>query len=174
MTAANLPFSDLASWGAWYATQPNIAAFLWVVERSEIGPGSSRPMDFYKLVGGGTFTDTSCHPHYYNATLNSTAAGALQINLPTWLNLLANYPAILKGPFDEQNQLCAGTLLIAEKSGALAEIWSGALATPLAMCAKIWASLAGSQATLPDGSFQHENTLAQLEAWFIQYGGTLQ
>ena len=70
----------------------NVRAFLKAIR---LGEGTTDDMGYYRIVGGGTFTDDSTHPrvkvHIEKYDLYSTAAGAYQIIWPTWKNLMMRY-----------------------------------------------------------------------------------
>lgn len=139
----------------------NRAAFLAMIRQSECG--TSGPDAYTMLVGGRRFSDLSKHPHVYVKEFNSTAAGAYQINWPTWQEIQA---ALHLPDFSPQSQDDAARWLL-QKSGALARIDAGDFAGAVARAAPRWASLPGA------GYGQHENTLASLQAAYTAAGGAL-
>lgn len=134
--------------------QTNLAAFLAGIRYGEGTAGA----DGYSIkCGGGNFDDYSTHPAlagwrgwpmplemarkagYPNGAV-STAAGAYQINRPTWLRLAAKLGLT---DFTPDSQDRAALELIREK-GALADVLAGRVALAVAKTNKIWASLPGS------------------------------
>ena len=142
----------------------NVQAFLNAVR---LGEGTSDELGYYRIVGGGTFTDDSVHPHVkvflpkYN--VYSTAAGAYQIIFPTWTGLCKQYDF---PDFTPQSQDEAAVALIAEKH-ALEDVKAGRLEDAVAKCAAIWASLPGSTAG------QRTEDFAKVQEMYISHGGTI-
>lgn len=158
---------------------PNEQAILAVIRHSE---GTDRGIDPYRVCYGfthsiGSFQDhpavtgewlgvsiADLGPKYAHSI--STAAGAYQINKPTWLEL----KAILKLPqppyFTAVCQDAAALCLIREK-GALELVNAGQLEMAIAKLADTWASLPGSS------SGQPQKTLAALTEAFESAGGSL-
>ena len=142
----------------------NVRAFLRAIR---LGEGTSDEAGYNRIVGGGTFTDDSVHPHVrvfiprYN--VYSTAAGAYQIIFPTWTGLCRQYSF---PDFTPESQDEAAVALIAEK-GALADVKAGRLADAVAKCAAVWASLPGSTAG------QRTEDYAAVEKVYTDNGGTL-
>lgn len=64
-------------------THPNIKAFLAVIRKGE---GTYDAAGYYRLFGGGTFSDCSKHPNILvsKSGYKSTAAGAFQFIKSTW------------------------------------------------------------------------------------------
>lgn len=91
----------------------------------------------------------------------STAAGAYQINKPTW-NRLRN--KIDLPDFSESNQDSAAIELIDER-GALNDVYAGRFDVAVNKVRKIWASLPGA------GYGQGESSLAKLQAAYAAAGG---
>ena len=122
---------------------PNMVAFLRAIR---LGEGTSDEMGYYRIVGGGTFSDDSVHPHVsvflpkYN--VHSTAAGAYQLIFPTWSGLCKQYSF---PDFSPECQDEAAVALIAEKH-ALDDVLCGRLSDAVQKCSTIWASLPGSTA----------------------------
>ena len=121
----------------------NVTAFLKAIR---LGEGTSDEAGYYRIVGGGTFTDDSQHPNVrvfiprYN--VYSTAAGAYQIINPTWRGLLKQYDFPDFSP-DSQDQ--AAIALIAGRH-ALDEVIAGQFEEAVRLCSAEWASLPGSTA----------------------------
>jgi len=143
---------------------PNVQAFLKALR---LGEGTSDEQGYYRVVGGGTFTDDSVHPHVrvfipkYN--VYSTAAGAYQITFPTWSGLCQqyNFP-----DFKPETQDEAAVALIAERH-ALDDVMCGRLPAAVDKCAAEWASLPGS---LPGQRQENFNAVQQV---FLNNGGKL-
>ena len=129
---------------------PNVRAFLKAIR---LGEGTSDSEGYYRLVGGGSFTDTSKHPNV-RVWINryhvwSTAAGAYQIINPTWRGLLNKYAF---PDFTPQCQDEAAVALIAGRK-ALVDVKEGRFAEAVKKCAAEWASLPGSTAGQRTESF---------------------
>ena len=145
-------------------THQNVQAFLKAIR---LGEGTSDELGYYRIVGGGEFSDDSAHPkikvYIPRYDVHSTAAGAYQIIFPTWSGLCRQYdfPDFTPSCQDE-----AAVALIAEK-GALDDAKAGRLADAVAKCAQIWASLPGSQAG------QRAESFDAVELVYLQSGGTL-
>ncbi|MCX5545692.1 glycoside hydrolase family 104 protein [Paraburkholderia sp. CNPSo 3076] len=149
-------FSDPAS----ALANSNVQAFLRMVR---VGEGTSGANGYTTLFGGGQFSDMSKHPDVrvpFGSTY-STAAGAYQINYPTWLDIQA---ALSLPDFSAASQDIAACWLI-KRAGALADVENGAVDSAISKCNKVWASLPGA----PYG--QPTRTLAQAETDFASYGG---
>ncbi len=149
---------------------PNLNAFLDMVRWSEIGADIIAGSDqgYNVLVGSTpkhilTFPSYATHPNIKNEKLNSTAAGAFQINHPTWLDIA---PKIGVTDFTPPSQRLIAIEKIRE-AHAIATIEAGDISTAIGQCSHIWASLAGS----PYG--QHMNTMADLQNAFTGSGGIL-
>jgi lysozyme len=152
----------------------NLAAFLAMIRTSE---GTDKAPDPYAVVFGYgfTITDFSNHPaitgawpgaHYTAPNGNqilTTAAGAYQINRPTWIMCEA---ALHLPDFSPASQDAAAAYLV-QKDGAMPYIDSGQLALAVSACRGTWASLPGSD------SGQPQATLAALREAYSQAGGTL-
>ena len=144
--------------------QRNVQAFLKAIR---LGEGTLDEAGYYRIVGGGTFTDDSAHPkvkvYIPRYDVHSTAAGAYQIIFPTWSGLCRQYdfPDFTPASQDE-----AAVALIAEKH-ALGDVKAGRLADAVAKCASIWASLPGSDAGQRTESFD------AVELTYLQNGGTI-
>lgn len=142
----------------------NVRAFLRAIR---LGEGTSDDMGYYRIVGGGTFTDDSVHPHVrvflpkYN--VYSTAAGAYQIIFPTWTGLCKQYSFPDFSP-DSQDE--AAVALIAENH-AFDDVKAGNLQSAVQKCSAIWASLPGSTAG------QRTEDFAAVQKVYTDNGGTL-
>lgn len=142
----------------------NVMAFLAAIR---LGEGTSDDAGYYRVVGGGTFTDDSCHPNRrvfiprYN--VYSTAAGAYQIIRPTWLGLKAQYDF---PDFTPECQDEAAVALIAGR-GALDDVVDGRFEDAVNKCSKEWASLPGSKAG------QRTEAMEDVLAVYLNHGGTL-
>lgn len=143
----------------------NRAAFLAMIRRSETGTTGAAAYSI--LVGGGTFSDFSKHPKIRvwieRYGIYSTAAGAYQINWPTWST---EQPSPKLPDFSPASQ-DAFALHLLRKSGALALIDAGDFAGAVRRAAPRWASLPGA------GYGQSEQSLAFLQSVYTQNGGAL-
>ncbi|MEN2471053.1 glycoside hydrolase family 104 protein [Burkholderia sp. GS2Y] len=167
-------FFDMVSSGQ-AAGDPNQnrQAFLYAIKMSEVGAALTSETDngYNVLVGATpanplTFSDYSTHPNIYNAALNSTAAGAYQINHPTWLTLV-NQTGL--SDFTPSTQDTMALQLIANK-GALADIDAGNLNAAMVKLQPVWRSLPGAVGGV---SGQRNNSASQWIAWYQGAGGTL-
>lgn len=142
----------------------NVWAFLKAIR---LGEGTSDDAGYYRIVGGGSFTDDSQHPrikvHIEKYDVYSTAAGAYQIIWPTWKNLQMRYGF---PDFSPECQDEAAVALI-DGRGALILVKQGRLADAIEACSKEWASLPGSTAG------QRTEKYADVEAEYLKAGGTL-
>ncbi|MDO8703304.1 MAG: glycoside hydrolase family 104 protein [Sulfuricaulis sp.] len=143
---------------------PNVTAFLRAIR---LGEGTSDELGYYRIVGGGSFTDDSVHPrvkvYLPKYDVYSTAAGAYQIIWPTWTGLCKQYAF---PDFTPDTQDEAAVALIAEKH-ALADVKAGRLGDAVEKCAAIWASLPGSEAG------QRTESMAAVKEEYLSHGGTL-
>lgn len=157
--------------------QSNLAAFLAAIR---LGEGTSGANGYTILCGGGTFDNYSVHPAlagwrgwqmplamaqaagYPNGAV-STAAGAYQINRPTYKRVADK---IGVDDFTPGTQDRIAIELIREK-GALADAMAGRVATAVAKCAKVWASLPG--ATYGQRTVSLQNFINQ----YSQAGGSI-
>ena len=142
----------------------NVVAFLRAIR---LGEGTSDAAGYWRLVGGGTFTDDSKHPrikvYIPRYDIYSTAAGAYQIIWPTWKGLVMKYAF---PDFTPQSQDEAAVALIEGRS-ALPAIHQGDLQKAIQLCNKEWASLPGS----PYG--QRTESYEAVEAEYLLSGGVL-
>ena len=145
-------------------THRNVQAFLKAIR---LGEGTSDELGYYRIVGGGEFSDDSAHPkikvYISRYDVHSTAAGAYQIIWPTWSGLCKQYDF---PDFSPESQDEAAVALIAEK-GALGDAKAGRLAEAVAKCAPVWASLPGSTAG------QRTESYDAVELVYLQNGGTI-
>jgi len=142
----------------------NVIAFLRAIR---LGEGTSDEAGYYRVVGGGTFTDDSRHPnvrvYIQRYRVHSSAAGAYQIIRPTWDGLVRQYGF---ENFSPECQDEAAVALIAEK-GALDDVIAGRLKDAIHKCRNVWASLPGSEAG------QRTESLAAVEKVYLDSGGVL-
>ena len=155
----------------------NLAAFLQAIR---YGEGTSGANGYATLCGGDLFDSYEAHPASrgwrglplsdsmcagagYGPGCVSTAAGAYQINRPTWNRLQGS---IGFGDFSPARQDAAAIQLIKEK-GALADVQAGRIASAVNKCKKIWASLPGA------GYGQHEVGMATFQNKYINAGGVV-
>ncbi|MES2587025.1 MAG: glycoside hydrolase family 104 protein [Pseudomonadota bacterium] len=116
------------------------------------------------IVGGGTFTDFSNHPHILvklNDRLSSTAAGRYQ--------LLGKYFDAYKVQLSLHDFSPASQDAIAlqqiKECHALEDIEAGRFTSAVQRCAHIWASLPGANYG------QHENKIEALKTAYTNAGG---
>ncbi|WP_317205564.1 glycoside hydrolase family 104 protein [Janthinobacterium sp.] len=132
----------------------NQAAFLRAIR---VGEGADDEGGYNRKCGGGQFDGYSVHPalagwHGWpmpDALCDSagvkrgsvsTAAGAYQINLPTWTRVSEKLGL---NDFSPASQDAAALQLISEK-GAAADVAAGRTASAVYKIRKIWASLPGA------------------------------
>lgn len=129
------------------SSNQNVQAFLAMIRQFEAAG------EYNILYGGGHFDSYEAHPHvkvpFHNplrseAGINdfSTAAGAYQINWPTWLTIQA---AAFLPDFSPQSQDEAAIWLLKTR-GALSLILAGDFTGALQAASGTWASLPGSKA----------------------------
>lgn len=142
----------------------NVRAFLKAIR---LGEGTSDDLGYYRLVGGGEFTDDSQHPrkkvYIPRYDIYSTAAGAYQIIWPTWKNLLVKYA------FPDFSPDCQDEAAVAliDGRGALTAVKRGQLAKAIDLCKQEWASLPGSTYG------QRTESYEAVEAEYLKAGGLL-
>lgn len=158
-------------------TDMNKAAFLMALR---MGEGTSGSAGYRTLMGGALFDSYAAHPALmgwrgtpltdamcagagFGPGCVSTAAGAYQINKPTWNRVNAKLGL---GDFTPASQDAAAWELIREK-GADADILAGRIAQAVSKVRKIWASLPGA------GYGQHEVALSAFNSVYMQAGGTI-
>jgi lysozyme len=155
----------------------NLNAFLLAIRPGE---GTSGPDGYRTLFGGDLFGSFDTHPALagwpgvrlrddlcanagFGPGCVSTAAGAYQINRPTWARLQR---IIGYGDFSPARQDEAAIQLIKEK-GALMDIYAGRIEEAVSKCRKVWASLPGA------GYGQREVSMAGFLANYNRAGGVL-
>lgn len=153
--------------------QANLSAFLAAIR---LGEGTSSANGYSILCGGGTFDDYSAHPAlagwrgwqmplemarkagYPNGAV-STAAGAFQINRPTYKRLADKLGL---DDFSPNTQDRMAIELIREK-GALGDVLAGRAEAAAGKVAKVWASMPGAtygQRTVSMQSFLNQYSQA--------------
>lgn len=144
--------------------EANVFAFLRCIR---LGEGTSDDMGYYRIVGGGTFTDDSQHPRIRvwipRYRVWSTAAGAYQIIYPTWQALVKQYHF---EDFTPASQDMAAVALIRGRD-ALDDVMAGNLAVAVKKCSAEWASLPGSTAG------QRIESYADVERAYRDAGGAV-
>mgnify|MGYP001600841978 CR=1 FL=1 len=141
----------------------NVMAFLRAIR---LGEGTTDEAGYYRLVGGGTFTDDRWHPNVrvfvkrYN--VHSSAAGAYQIINRTWQGLKRIYG------FPDFSPACQDEAAVALIWGrrALNDVIDGRFDVAIRKCALEWASLPGSAAG------QRIESLESLRQAYTDAGGT--
>lgn len=149
---------------------PNMAAFLQMVRWSELGPSLITVSDKgYNVLVGSTaekplfFYSYTTHPDILNRPFNSTAAGAYQINHPTWLDGCRATGLI---DFSPATQDAMAEWLV-DRCGATIDVEAGNLAAAVAKAVGTWASLPGGS------SGQHEQPYAALQRIYTDAGGVI-
>lgn len=139
-----------------------IYAFLYMIRRAEHSASDvAAGLDWLTFYGGSRFGTYSDHPVLtgekqgvplppdwctaagFSPGCVSTAAGAFQINVPTWRRVRAKHPYL--SDFSPANQEQAAIRLLAER-GALRLIQQGRIEEAIYKAAPIWASLPRSAA----------------------------
>lgn len=142
----------------------NVRAFLKAIR---LGEGTTDEAGYYRIVGGGTFTDDRAHPNVRvfiaRYKVWSTAAGAYQIIGPTWRGLVKQYG------FEDFSPDCQDEAAVALIAGrkALEDVRAGRFEEAVAKCALEWASLPGSQAG------QRTEDIADVRKVYQDNGGTI-
>jgi muramidase (phage lysozyme) len=153
----------------------NLKAFLDTIAYSELGPLIGLSDNGYNVIVGSTpknpdlFDDYSDHPRKLvtmtikGNIVKSTAAGRYQV-LERYFD---HYKKQLDLPdFGHESQDRIAIQLIRECK-ALEDIEAGRFDQAAFKCRSRWASLPGA------GYQQHENDLADLQAKYVEAGGTL-
>ncbi|MGK5023125.1 glycoside hydrolase family 24 protein [Janthinobacterium sp. LB2P10] len=157
--------------------QANERAFLAAIR---VGEGTSAGNGYSILFGGATFGSFDDHPAllgWRGGSLSaamcagagfgpgcvSTAAGAFQINKPTWLRVSRKLGL---NDFSPASQDAAAMYLISEK-GALNDVRAGRVEVAVSKVSKVWASLPGA------GYGQGEVKLAAFLNNFADAGGNV-
>ena len=142
----------------------NVGAFLKAIR---LGEGTSDDLGYYRIVGGGSFSDDSSHPNkrvwIERYKVWSTAAGAYQIINPTWRGLVKKYGFT---DFSQHSQDMAAVALIAGRH-ALQDVIAGRFYEAVDKCAAEWASLPGSTAG------QRTEAIGNVLQVYLDNGGTL-
>jgi len=133
----------------------NVQAFLAMIRRYESAG------NYFVLYGGSTFSDTSAHPNvrvpFHNPLKDgegdndySTAAGAYQINRPTWLSIqaLAFLPDFSPPSQDE------AAVWLLKMRGILQDVIDGNFSTAIKNASTTWASLPFSTAGQNPAKYQ--------------------
>lgn len=156
----------------------NLPAFLAALRRGE---GTSGPNGYRTLFGGALFssyadhparlgwpggklTDAQCAGAGFGPGCVSTAAGAYQINRPTFQRVAG---IIGVSDFSEASQDAIAIHLITEK-GALADVLAGRIETAVNKVRRVWASLPGA-----GYAGQRTVSMATVLAEYEQAGGIL-
>jgi lysozyme len=146
-------------------TDNNVKAFLALIRKYE---AAGR---YDVIYGGGKIADFSKHPNVKVPFSNpatgkadySTAAGAYQINYPTWLTIQA---AISLPDFSQNSQDTAAIILL-NMRGVTPLIVAGNLDAALQKASGTWASLPYST------SGQAKTSITSAVAAFTQAGGVI-
>lgn len=158
----------------------NVVAFLRVLTQSE---GTASQADPYRVCygyrhtiqdlaehptitgewGGEVLSDRMCSLAGFGPGCKSTAAGAYQINKPTWLDVKGRLGL---RDFSQASQDAAAVNLVA-RCGALEDVKAGRFNEAVRKCRNRWASLPGNSAG------QGQRTYAQLGQWFTTAGGRM-
>ena len=147
-------------------TRPNVKAFLALIRKLE----SAGQYDV--IYGGSKFSDFSAHPNiripFHNPRRSgegvndySTAAGAYQINYPTWLTIQA---VAFLPDFTPASQDIAAVWLL-QSRGVLNDIINGNFTVALRKASPTWASLPFSDAGQNPAAFQTALNI------YVNYGG---
>lgn len=140
----------------------NLAAFLMVIRKCE---GTGDEGGWARLFGGGSFIIGNDHPRILvkKSGYNSTAAGAFQINAPTWDDFQDNNPL---PDFSPASQTEVAVRII-KFEGAYDDVLAGNFYVALSKVANRWASLPGAT----DG--QPTRSLAYVEGVYLNSGGVI-
>ncbi len=158
--SANLrAFLKLIQWAEGTFSKPNPYAVCYAYSHT-ISDFSDHPA-ITKEWNGVVLPDRICAGAGYGPGCKSTAAGAYQINRPTWLGIKNKLPGIR---FDAAGQTAAAIQLIKQR-GALQDVENGALYKALKKCNPTWASLPGSPYDQPTRSY------SKCEDFYISQGG---
>lgn len=143
---------------------PNVRAFLKAIR---LGEGTSDELGYYRIVGGGTFTDDSKHPrvkvYIPRYDVYSTAAGAYQFIWPTWKSLQSRYSFPDFAPQSQDE----GAVALIDGRDALYNVIRGELPEAVKKCSAEWASLPGSKAV------QRVESYEAVEREYLAAGGSL-
>lgn len=144
---------------------PNVRAFLRAIR---LGEGTSDPLGYRRIVGGGEFESYAEHPRpkVYLPILGgkySSAAGAYQFIWPTWSGLAQKFGF---GDFSPSAQDEGAVALIEEKN-ALDDVKNGRIREAIHKVRNVWASLPGSE------HGQRTEKLASVLDVYRDHGGTV-
>lgn len=139
----------------------SLAAIRHIIQRSEHG---GRVGQYDVLFGGEIFADFSRHPNKLVkiGRYRSTAAGAYQINYPTWQEIQR---ALHLPDFSPASQDAACDFLI-RKCGPVEDVMAVDFERGCKMIAKRWASIPGNSYGQP------LTPLATLKRWYDEFIGT--
>jgi muramidase (phage lysozyme) len=147
---------------------PNAIAFLAMIRSSE---GTAKFPNPWSVTFGERFTisDFSDHPHalgwpgYPYRGIMETAAGAYQINYPTWVDgqKVLNLP-----DFTRASQDTFAYSYLVQRAGAIPAVEAGQLDAAIQKCAGTWASLPSSTSGQPQAQ------LADLTQIYATAGGS--
>ena len=144
--------------------KPNVRAFLKAIR---LGEGTSDEAGYYRIVGGGTFTDDSKHPnvrvYIKRYDVHSSAAGAYQFIFKTWTAVQKQYGLPDFSP-DSQDE---GAVALIVGRNALLDVLAGRFEDAVRKCSAEWASLPGSKAG------QRTEKIAAVRQVYLDNGGTL-
>ena len=155
----------------------NLTAFLRAIR---YGEGTAGGNGYNILCGGKTFdsfadhpallgwsglplSDAMCKAAGFGAGCVSTAAGAYQINKPTWRGLVSKLGLT---DFSPESQDRAAVELISQR-GALQDVYAGRIQSAVSKCAKVWASLPSA------GYGQHEVSINSFLSNYENEGGAV-
>lgn len=122
--------------------------FIHVIQSFAYHPAERRPPDNEPEWKGESIADLG--PEYVGEV--STAAGRLQINLPTYLDNKRQMLGVIG--FDPATQNDIGINII-RRLGALDDVRNGAIADAMFKCRNTWASLPGGRSHQPERSVQY-------------------
>lgn len=155
-----------------------VQAFLYMIRTLETG--SADPYNIF--YGGSRFNDMNDHPvltgekegiplspttcvnaGYASGNCVSTAAGGYQINVPTWLEVRAEYPRLTDFSPSSQDE---AAIRLLRKTGAIDSLAAGDFDAALRQASPRWASLPFSTAKQNPKSYAYalSQYLAYLEA----------
>lgn len=126
-----------------YMASPNVRAFLKLIRYAETKCEDDRA--YYKLYGGGTFTDTNTHPLPKDKAPRDqrgklhTPAGAYQIIYDTWVALKDIGVCIDFSPSSQDS--CAVRLI--QDCHALQMVYDGQIEKAIPKLTRQWSSLPG-------------------------------
>jgi len=144
------------------AALKNLKAFLLMIQYAE---GTIGLNAYRTLYGSGLFNDYSRHPNIAVTKwgITSTAAGAYQLLISTWIEIQA---ALQLTDFSPVSQDKAAIELI-KKKDALTDVLDGKIVSAIYKCRKIWASFPGA------GYGQGEKQIESLLQFYTKAGGEL-